>query len=231
MNTAKAIVLAAGRGERMRPLTDHCPKPLLQAGGTALIDYHLAALAAADIRDVVVNVAWRKGDLAAHLGDGSRFGLHVALSDEGATALETGGGIFRALPALGPDPFWVVNGDIYAEFRFGPARLEEGVLAWLLLADNPAHNPAGDFSLDGSRVANNGAAMLTYTGIAVLHPALFEGCHDGVFPLAPLLRKAAAAGRVRGERLDGYWCDVGTPERLAALDARLTAQSGSRSPS
>ncbi len=230
METGRAIVLAAGRGERMRPLTDACPKPLLRAGGKALLDYHLEALAHAGIREVVVNAAWRKADIAAHVA-GTRYrGMHITLSDEGDSALETGGGIYRALPQLGPGPFWVVNGDVYAEFDFGPARLAAGVLAWLLLVDNPAHNPAGDFALTGEQVSNSGAKRLTYSGIAILHPDLFAGCNDGVFPLAPLLRGAADAGQVRGARLEGYWCDVGTPERLAALDARLRAQAAGTSP-
>ncbi len=212
----------------MRPLTDAVPKPLIKVGGRPLIDYHLAALANAGIRDVVVNVAWQKAQLREHLGDGSTFGLQCDISDEGDAALETGGGVFRALPKLGSRPFWLVNGDVYAEYGFEQQTLMAGRLAHLLLVPNPAHNRAGDFALTGGEVSNQGAAMLTYSGLAILHPELFAGCKDGVFPLAPLLRKAADDGRVSGELLNGYWCDVGTPERLAALNDRLQHHDSAR---
>jgi len=209
----------------MRPLTDAMPKPLLKAAGRPLIDYHLAALAKADIRHVVINVAWQKAQLLQHLGDGSAFGLQCDISDEGDAALETGGGIFRALPKLGEHPFWVINGDVYAEFDFAQQSLAPGRLAHLLMVRNPAHNSTGDFALQAGEIANQGAEMLTYSGLAILHPDLFSGCEDGVFPLAPLLRRAADEGRVSGELLEGYWCDVGTPERLAALSERLKNQA------
>ncbi len=212
----------------MRPLTDAVPKPLIKVGGRPLIDYHLVALANAGIRDVVVNVAWQKAQLREHLGDGSAFGLRCDISDEGDAALETGGGVFRALPKLGARPFWLVNGDVYAEYGFEQQTLLADRLAHLLLVPNPAHNRAGDFALTGGEVSNQGAAMLTYSGLAILHPDLFAGCKDGVFPLAPLLRKAADEGRVSGELLTGYWCDVGTPERLAALNDRLQHQDLAR---
>ena len=212
----------------MRPLTDAVPKPLIKVGGRPLIDYHLVALANAGIRDVVVNVAWQKAQLREHLGDGSAFGLQCDISDEGDAALETGGGVFRALPKLGARPFWLVNGDVYAEYGFEQQTLSAGMLAHLLLVPNPDHNRAGDFALAGGEVSNQGAAMLTYSGLAILHPDLFAGCKDGVFPLAPLLRKAADEGRVSGELLTGYWCDVGTPERLAALNNRLQHQDLAR---
>lgn len=221
----KAMVLAAGRGERMRPLTDTTPKPLLRVNGRALIDYHLDALVRAGVTEVVVNVAWLQAQLRAHLSawSASRGAAAVTLhiSDEGASALETGGGIFQALPWLQPQPFWVVNGDIHVEFEFVPPPLAAGTLAYLLLTPNPAHNPAGDFALADGRVTNTGPEMLTYTGIAVLRPELFADCTAGAFPLAPLLRAAADAGRVEGALLPGAWCDVGTPARLNELDARL----------
>jgi len=218
----KAMILAAGRGERMRPLTDTQPKPLLKVGGRALIDYHLDALVRAGIGKVVVNMAWQKARLAAHMQDIGQLGIDVRLSDEGDSALETGGGIFRALPLLGAEPFWLVNGDVYAEFDFSAVRMPEGMLAHLLLVSNPSHNPAGDFALADGVVSNEAEGRLTYSGIAILHPELFSGCSDGVFPLAPVLRKAVTAGRVSGQLHSGYWCDVGTPERLAELDQRLT---------
>jgi MurNAc alpha-1-phosphate uridylyltransferase len=219
----RAMVLAAGRGQRMQPLTDAMPKPLLQVNEQPLLDFHLHALARAGVRDIVINVAWLQQQIREHVGAGATYGLQVHYSDEGDTALETGGGIFRALPWLGDAPFWIVNGDIHVDFDFEPPALQPETLAHLYLTPNPAHNPAGDFSLEGSSVVNTGPAMLTYTGIAVLRPELFAGCVEGVFPLAPLLRGAAAAGNVAGELLPGSWCDVGTPERLAELDRRLRA--------
>jgi MurNAc alpha-1-phosphate uridylyltransferase len=208
----KAMILAAGRGERMRPLTDAVPKPLLRAGDKTLIEYLLEGLAAAGWDEVVINHA---------LGDGRRHGLRIHYSSEGDEGLETGGGIYRALPLLDSDPFLVVNGDIWTDYPF--ARLPRTLtdLAHLVLVDNPEHHPAGDFVLDHGRVLAAGAPKLTFSGIGVYRHALFEGCRPGKFPLAPLLRAAMAAGRVSGEHYRGAWVDVGTPERLAALDARL----------
>jgi MurNAc alpha-1-phosphate uridylyltransferase len=212
------MILAAGRGERMRPLTDHTPKPLLAVRGQPLIDYPLRALAAAGVTDVVINLSWLGDQIRAHVGDGARYGLAVAWSEEGYPPLETGGGIHRALPLLGAGPFWLVNADVYCDYGFG-ARLAPGRLAHLVLVPNPAHHPQGDFVLDGQDVRADGGPRLTYAGIAILHPALFAGCAPGRFPLAPLLRAAAARGQVSGELCSGAWSDVGTPERLAALQA------------
>lgn len=217
----KAIVLAAGRGERMRPLTDGRPKPLLEAGGQALIDYHLHALAGAGVREVVVNLAWRKEALRAHLGDGGRYGLAVRFSDEGDEALETGGGIHRALPWLGPGPFLVVNGDIWTDYPLGRLRLPAGRLAQLVLVDNPPHHPRGDFSLGPGGILGRDGPRLTYAGLGAYHPDLFARCAPGRFPLAPLIDAAIAAGHAGGEHHRGAWADVGTPARLAELDERL----------
>lgn len=217
----KAIVLAAGRGERMRPLTDDRPKPLLEAGGLALIDWHLFALAAAGIREVVVNLAWQGARLREHVGSGERYGLAVTWSDEGAEALETGGGIHRALPWLGPGPFLVVNGDVWTDYPLGRLALPAGALAHLVLVDNPSHHPQGDFSLDAAGRLGRGAPRLTYAGLGAYHPDLFAGCRPGKFPLAPLLDAAIAAGQATGEHHRGAWFDVGTPARLAELDGRL----------
>jgi MurNAc alpha-1-phosphate uridylyltransferase len=214
------MILAAGRGERMRPLTDHTPKPLLEAGGRSLIGHHLAALARAGVREVVVNHAHLGTQIEQALGDGAAYGLRIRYSPE-EVALETGGGIFRALPFLGPDPFIVVNGDVWTDFDPAGLRLAEGDLAHLVLVDNPAHHPAGDFVLDGERVTDGGGQRLTFSGVGVYRPALFDGCAPGRFPLAPLLRAAIAVGRVSGEHHRGRWVDVGTPERLAALDLQL----------
>jgi MurNAc alpha-1-phosphate uridylyltransferase len=214
------MILAAGRGERMRPLTDHTPKPLLEAGGRPLIGHHLAALARAGVREVVVNHAHLGAQIEAALGDGTAYGVRIRYSPE-EVALETGGGIFRALPLLGPAPFIVVNGDIWTDFDPVGLHVAESDLAHLVLVDNPEHHPAGDFVLDGDRVRDGGGPRLTFSGIGVYRPALFDGCAPGRFPLAPLLRAAMGAGRVSGEHHRGRWVDVGTPERLAALDREL----------
>ncbi len=215
--THKAMILAAGRGQRMRPLTDVLPKPLLEVGTSRLIDYPLSALAQAGIDQVVINLAWLGGQIREYVGDGSRYGLSVVYSDEGAEALETGGGIFHALPLLGDTPFWVLNADVYSEYPLGIRTLADGMLAHLVLVPNPAHHPDGDFTLSGDRVGRDAGPRYTYSGWAVLSPALFDGCVDGTFPLAPLLVAAIEQGRVTGELFEGYWMDIGTPERLERL--------------
>lgn len=217
----KAIVLAAGRGERMRPLTDSTAKPLLKVGGHALIDYHLRALAAAGVREVIANLSWQSGKLREHLGDGRRFGLSLCFSDEGPVALEAGGGIHRALPWLGPQPFLVVNGDIWTDFPFAALTLPPGALAQLVLVANPDHNPDGDFALGETGQIVQGGARRTYAGIGLYTPELFADCRPGRFPLRPLLDRAAHAGRLTGEAYDGHWFDVGTPARLSRLDRML----------
>ena len=229
----RAMILAAGRGERMRPLTDHTPKPLLAAGGKPLIVWHLERLAAAGVREVVVNHAWLGDRIVRHLGDGAQWNLHIRYSAEPA-ALETAGGIAQALPLLGEAPFLVINGDIWCDWDPGQAagladRLDaERADAWLLLTDNPAHHPAGDFVLhaDGRAADDAGAARLTFTGIGVYRPSLFAGLPGGQpAKLAPLLRQAMARGAVLAARHAGRWVDVGTPARLAELDASLAAAS------
>jgi N-acetyl-alpha-D-muramate 1-phosphate uridylyltransferase len=217
----KAMLLAAGRGERMRPLTDACPKPLLPVAGRPLIERHLQRLAATGIREVVINTSWLGAQIPAALGRGERWGLSIAYSAEPWPALETGGGILRALPLLGAAPFLLVNGDVYADADLGALALQPGDLAQLLLVPNPAHHAQGDFRLDGSRITENSGEKLTYAGISILTPELFAGCTPGKFPLAPLLFAARDAGRLGGQRHDGYWLDVGTTGRLAELDAHL----------
>jgi MurNAc alpha-1-phosphate uridylyltransferase len=229
-HVTQAIILAAGRGERMRPLTAKLPKPLLPAGGQPLIRYHLDALVRAGVRDVVVNLSWCGERLREYLGDGTAFGLRIRCSEEGPEPLETGGGIRQAQALLGPGPFWVVNGDIWCDFDFAAAPvgrqgLAPGVLAHLVLVPNPTHNPAGDFVLESGRVTAGDGPRLTFAGISLLDPALLAGASPGRFPLAPWLRDAAARGQVTGERFSGTWTDVGTPERLAALDAELHRRS------
>ena len=222
------MILAAGRGERMRPLTLARPKPLLEAGGAPLIVHHLRALAAAGFEDVVVNLSWLGVQVREALGDGGRYGLRIHYSDEGPEPLETGGGIFHALPLLGEGPFLVLNGDVWTDLDWGGLRerLAPGDLAHLVLVPNPAHNPRGDFVLERGRIVEREGERLTFSGAGLYRAALFDGCTDGVFKLAPLLRAAARAGRVSGELHEGAWLDIGTPERLAELDSRL--RSGSR---
>jgi len=227
----RAMILAAGRGERMRPLTDTCPKPLLRAGGVPLIGWHLRRLAAAGVREVVINHAWLGERLEAELGDGRDWGVSIRWSPEGE-ALETAGGIARALPLLGDAPFLVVNGDVWCDWDVGRARTIgerlrlSGWRAWCVLVDNPPHHPRGDFALDAGRLradAPADAPRLTFAGLGVYDPALFAGIEPGArAPLAPLLRAAAAAGLAGAERHAGRWVDVGTPQRLAELDRALT---------
>jgi MurNAc alpha-1-phosphate uridylyltransferase len=221
----KAMILAAGKGERLRPLTLHTPKPLVRAGGVPLIEYHLRALQVAGFTDVVINHAWLGQQIEDYLGDGQRLGLNIRYSPEGEP-LETGGGVFRALPLLGDEPFLVVNGDIWTNCDFTALNAPIKGLAHLVLVDNPLHHPAGDFALVGGEVRDNASLpRLTYSGIAVLHPQLFAGCSDGAFKLAPLLRDAMAKGLVTGEHFTGRWVDVGTHERLAEVEQILAVQS------
>jgi len=217
------MLLAAGRGERMRPLTDATPKALLLAGGTPLIVRLIGRLAGEGYTDLVVNHAHLGALIEAALGDGSRFGVRIRYSPE-RDALETAGGIANALALLGPAPFLVVNADLHADYPFARLRgvLRDDAQAHLVLVDNPPHHPDGDFALVGDRVANEGAAPLTFSGIGVYRPELFSGIAPGTrAALAPVLRAAAARGRVTGERYAGRWVDVGTLERLARLDAEL----------
>jgi MurNAc alpha-1-phosphate uridylyltransferase len=221
----KAMILAAGKGERLRPLTLHTPKPLVRAAGVPLIEYHVRALAAAGFTELVINHAWLGQQIEDYLGDGARFGVHIAYSAEGEP-LETGGGIFKALPLLGDQPFVLVNGDIFTDYPFAELRRPLTGLAHLVLVDNPGHHVMGDFCLQAGQVsdAQPGQDNLTYSGMAVLSPALFAGCQSGAFKLAPLLRTAMAEGQVSGERFAGCWVDVGTHERLAEVERLLEAQ-------
>jgi MurNAc alpha-1-phosphate uridylyltransferase len=217
----KAMLLAAGRGERMRPLTDHTPKPLLTAGGKPLIAWHLEALARAGIQDVVINLSWLGEQIRAAVRDGSQFGLRVQYSEEGSPPLETGGGIFQALPLLGAEPFLVVNGDTFTDIDVSTLRLPAGADACLVLVDNPPQHPQGDFVLQADRIVEGEGPRLTYSGIGVFSATLFNGCQAGQFPLLPLLKRAIAAGRLQGRHHTGQWFDIGTPERLATLNRRL----------
>lgn len=223
----KAFILAAGRGERMRPLTDHTPKPLLVVGGKPLIVWHLERLAAAGFKEIVINHAHLGALIEQTLGDGAQWGLRIQYSPEPPGALETAGGIASALPLLGDEPFLVVNGDVYCDFDFGRFfRLTaEGwqPAAHLAMVENPAHHTGGDFSLDGEHVIYaNGEQTLTYAGIGIFSPSFFVGVQSGtVMKLRPLLDAAIATGTLTGERFAGRWVDVGTPQRLAELDQEL----------
>lgn len=218
----RALIFAAGRGERMRPLTDATPKPLLQAGGKRLIEWHLQALARAGVREVVLNTSHLAEQFPAALGDGSRWNLRIAYSYEGPEPLETGGGMLRALPPLGDDPFIAVNGDIWTDFDFSTLPQNPAGLAHLIVVDNPPQHPHGDFALRSERVFDE--PQLTFAGIGVYRPELLAGQAPGKFSLVPLLRAAMRAGRVSGAHHRGAWFDIGTPRRLAELDARLGSQ-------
>ena len=224
------MVLAAGRGERLRPLTDTTPKPLLEVGGRPLLGWHLKALAAAGISEVVINHAWLGDQIRARAGELAPAGLRLHFSDEGEAALETGGGIRQALRWLGDAPFLVVNGDIWTDYPFAALPAAPAGLAHLVMVDNPAHHPQGDFVLRDGRLDAGDGTGLTFSGIGVYRPQLFADCAPGRFPLAPLLREAMARGEVSGEHYRGAWFDVGTRERLAEVDAwvRRHARAGER---
>jgi len=215
------MILAAGRGERMRPLTDNHPKPLLKVYGKPLIEYHLETIAAAGIDEVVINTAWLGEQIVAHVGDGSRWGLRVHFSQEGWPALETGGGIFRALPLLGDEPFLLINGDVWSDWNLKSCVLPDcwtsSTRAHLVLVPNPMHHLQGDFGLQERLVLRSAAQKFTYSGIGFLHPSLFDGCHEGRFKLVSLLHDAVHKQQVTGELFLGHWSDVGTPDRLALL--------------
>lgn len=218
----RAMILAAGRGERMRPLTDRTPKPLLPVAGKPLIEHHIAALAAAGFREIVINVSWLGQQIVDALGSGARFGVELAYSREQPTPLETAGGVRRALPLLGEAPFVVINGDVWTDYPLA-ALQPPAALAHLVLVDNPPHHEQGDFVLDGGRVLAGAGDRLTFSGIGVYRPALFAHLPEGVQqPLAPLLREAIAQGQVSGEYFRGRWIDVGTPARLEQLGQMLS---------
>lgn len=226
----KAMILAAGIGERMRPLTDHTPKPLLRVAGTPLIEHHIRRLAAAGVRDLVINVSHLAGQIMAYCGDGKKWGVRIAYSREDAP-LETAGGIVQALPLLGEAPFIVVNGDVWTDYRFEQLAgyvLRPDENAHLVMVNNPPQHPAGDFALDGDdriRVLAAGAMGWTYSGVGLYTSAFFAGTPPGKMPLRPLLDAAIGRSQLGGESYQGQWQDVGTPERLQNLDRAVTARS------
>lgn len=213
-----AMILAAGRGERLRPLTDEMPKSLVEVRGETLLERHLQALHQAGVETVVINLGWLGRQVFERIGSGARYGLDVVYSNEGDNILETGGGIHRALPMLGSDPFLVVNADIYTDMPFADIGLGGEDLAHLVLVPTPPGKDGGDFALTAGRVRNAGHDLLTFSGVSVYRPALFADCRPGRFSVVPMLRAAADEGRVSGSVYAGLWRDVGTPARLAELN-------------
>ncbi|WP_168419025.1 MULTISPECIES: N-acetylmuramate alpha-1-phosphate uridylyltransferase MurU [Acinetobacter] len=222
----KAMILAAGMGNRMRPLTLHTPKPLLEVGGKPLIVWHIEKLQKMGVQEIVINTAWLGEKLADALGDGSQFGVKILWSHEGE-GLETAGGIINALPLLGNAPFILVNGDVWTTMDFAPllnVQLQDA-LAHLVLVENPVQHPQGDFTLSENKAYTFEQAQsgenLTYSGVAVMHPQMFVGLESGKRPLAPLLKQAMQQEKISAQKLQGVWVDVGTPERLNALDQQI----------
>jgi MurNAc alpha-1-phosphate uridylyltransferase len=226
----KAMILAAGRGTRMAPLTDTCPKPLIPLCGKPLIIHHLEKLAAAGITDIVINHAWLGEQLEQTLGNGSSWGIRIQYSPENE-ALETGGGVYQALPLLGEDAFLLINGDVWTNWDYSEVMntsLQEGELGHLWLIDNPAHNPQGDFCLGEGKVLDTALlneTALTFSGISLLSPQLWAECTSGAYPLAPMLRSAMLQQQITGSKLNADWVDVGTPQRLSDLEQRLCGDS------
>jgi MurNAc alpha-1-phosphate uridylyltransferase len=213
-----AMILAAGRGERLRPLTETTPKALVEVRGRSLLERHLDSLRSAGIETVVINLGWLGEQIAARVGSGRDYGLDVVYSPEGDNILETGGGIHRALPLLGSEPFLVVNADIYTDMPLPPPGLDDDDMGHLVLVPRPAHKERGDFDLRDGRIRDGDSPAHTFSGVAVYRPGFFADCKPGRFPLAPLLKAAARSGRLAGSLYEGLWEDVGTPQRLAELN-------------
>lgn len=214
------MILAAGRGERLRPVTDSVPKAMVEVRGERLIDRHIRMLAAAGVDTIVINLGWLGEQIVEHVGSGEGFGVQVVYSPEYDKVLETGGGIRRALPVLGGNPFWVVNADIHTDFEIDSSRLPDDLDAELVLVPTPAHKANDDFLLEDGLVRNGDGPGYTYAGIARYRPAFFDGSEAGRFSVVPLMRAAADAGRLGGRVYEGHWQDIGTPERLAELNRR-----------
>lgn len=227
----RAMILAAGRGERLRPLTDKIPKSLVEVRGRSLLERHLEHLRAGGIRTVVINLGWLGEQIVERVGSGQGYGLEVIYSQEGEDVLETGGGIHKALPSLGDDPFLVVNADIYTDMPVPTVRpggavvagdshlgdLGDSHLGHLVMVPTPHYRDRGDFEIEDGLIRNSESAACTFSGVAIYRPEFFDGCEAGRFPLAPMLREAADRGALSGSLYEGLWADVGTPERLAAL--------------
>ncbi len=215
-----AMILAAGRGERLRPLTDEVTKALVEISGESLLERHLSAMAKAGVTTVVINLGWLGEQIVERVGSGSKFGLQVVYSPEYDDVLDTGGGIHRALPLLGKEPFWVVNADTFTEFRLPDLKLQDNMLGHLILVPTPEHEKFGDFDLVDGLVSNGGDRPLTYSGIGLYRPEFLAGQEAGRFSVVPLMREAADSGRLTGGLYEGLWEDIGTPERLAQLNQK-----------
>lgn len=217
------MILAAGRGERLRPLTDETPKSLVEIGGQSLLERHLEHVRAAGIRNVVINLGWLGDRIVERIGSGRRYGLEVVYSDEGDHILETGGGIFKALPMLGEGAFLVINADVFTDMPVPDIELSAERLGHLVMVPSPEYRAGGDFDIQNGLIRNSSEQLLTFSGVAVYRPEFFAGCRAGRFPLAPMLREAADRGLLSGSLYEGRWADVGTPERLAQLRTELSA--------
>jgi len=213
-----AMILAAGRGERLRPITDSVPKCLVEVRGQSLLERHLEHVSKAGIKDVVINLGWLGEQIVERVGSGSEYGLNILYSDEGDDVLETGGGIHKALPILGSEPFLVLNADIFTEMPVPEITLRDNALGHLVLVPTPDYRAVGDFDLKRGSIRNGDSPALTFSGAAMYRPEFFGGCEAGRFSIVPLMRAAADAGRLQGSLYEGGWADVGTPERLAAID-------------
>ena len=213
----RAMVLAAGRGERLRPLTDEVPKSLVEVRGESLLERHLASIHAAGVRTVVINLGWLGDKIVERVGSGERYGLDVLYSQEGDNILETGGGIHKALPMLGDDPFMVINADIFTDMPVPDIELADQHVGHLVMVPSPEYREGGDFDIEDGMIRNGETQRLTFSGVAMYRPSFFDGCEPGRFPLAPMLREAADSGQLSGSLYEGLWADIGTPERLKAI--------------
>jgi len=217
----RAMILAAGRGERLRPITDDIPKALVEVAGKSVLEWHLERVSAAGITQVVINLGWHGEQIVERIGSGERYGIEIAYSDEGDEVLETGGGIHKALPLLGDDPFLVINSDIFTDIPVPPVRLRDEHLGHLVTVPRPGYLEHGDFNIEDGLIRRTEHPRYTYAGFAIYRPELFANCEAGRFSVVPLMFEAADAGRLSGSVYEGRWADIGTPERLAALRKQL----------
>lgn len=219
----RAMILAAGRGERLRPITDDIPKALVEVAGRSVLEWHLERVAAAGIENVVINLGWHGEQIVERVGSGERFGVNIAYSDEGDDILETGGGILKALPLLGDDPFVVINSDIFTDMPVPDVRLRDEHLGHLVTVPVPAYLDHGDFDIENGMIRRTASPSYTFAGFAIYRPELFANCEAGRFSVVPLMFAAADADRLSGSVYRGRWADIGTPDRLARLRRRIEA--------
>ena len=218
----KAMILAAGRGERMKHLTNFTPKPLTRINGKTLIEYNILKIKQSGINEIAVNICWLGSQIKNYIGTGNKYGVKITYFDEGNQMLGTGGGIYNALNFFGDEPFWLINSDVFSDYRIDIEKELINKHAHLVLVKNPEHHKVGDFYLNNDQVYfKEGSKPYTYSGISIISPKLFENCKSGVFPLEPILNDAASKGKISGEYYDGTWIDVGTPERLKFIQTYL----------